>query len=135
MVRRSEDNAVEWIAFGGSSVTAYQIVLASDIRKPERKVKLRGLRDQFTAPQVMSGRMFLFYFRNVVRYEITLEETERLEMDITQLREEFPLIPIFGGGYNNVIGNEFTKNRSTETFGKFASGDLTTFVCAVLLGC
>ncbi|GAU98874.1 hypothetical protein RvY_09957 [Ramazzottius varieornatus] len=131
---RSDDNAVEWIAFGGSSATAYQIFLASDIRKQERKAKLRGLRDQFTTPQVMSGRMFLFYFRNVVRYEITPEETERLEIDITQLREEFPLIPIFGGGYNNVIGNEFTKNWSTETSGKFASGDLTTFVCAVLLG-
>ena len=129
-----EDNAVEWIAFGGNSVSAFQIFLAGDIRKEERKRQLRSLRDQFTAAQVMSGRMLLFYFRNVVKYEITPEETERLEMDITQLREEFPLIPIFGGGYDTAIGNEFTKNMSSTTFGKFSGGDLTTFVCALVLG-
>lgn len=128
------DYGLEYLVFGGLHVTAYQAVLKGGAGRTERMVVLRQLRDQFTAQQVMSGRMIVLYFRNVNRLEGASDELGKMfEGDMKQLREEFPTVPVFGGGYQNVIGSVFTKEKIGD-FGKFFTGVHLSFVCAIVLG-
>jgi hypothetical protein len=126
---------LEWLAFGGN-VLAFQVCIKATADRQERSQRIRHLRDQFTASQVMGSRMLLFYFRNVTKFETenTTEQTELLERDIIQLREEFPRVPIFGGGYQNVIASCFTSTKTAPDFGKFFSGLHSAFVCGLVLG-
>ncbi|OQV19187.1 hypothetical protein BV898_06824 [Hypsibius exemplaris] len=132
---RDADYGLEWLSFGGN-VTAFQVFIKGSAGRLGRSHQIRRLRDQFTASQVMGGRIMLFYFRNVTKFETAnaTEQSELMEGDIIQLREEFPRVPIFGGGYQNVIGSCFIKDKTAADFGKFWSGLHSAFVCGVVLG-
>ncbi|XP_055329109.1 uncharacterized protein LOC129581862 isoform X2 [Paramacrobiotus metropolitanus] len=129
------DYGLEWLAFGGKDCIAYQVALDDNVGQMEHARVLRQLRDQFTAQQVMGGRMLLFYFSKVNQGIRDSAEMDRLyEQDVKQLREEFPRVPIFGGSYPTVIGSVFTKDKADGNFGKFFHGASTSFVSAVILG-
>ncbi|XP_055328953.1 uncharacterized protein LOC129581760 [Paramacrobiotus metropolitanus] len=125
------DYGLEYVAFGGQDVTAYQIVLDDMAKESDRLQKMRQLRNQFTAQEVTGGRMLLIYSHSDLHVSSAIHKD--FANNVKQLREVFPGVPIFGGGHPTVIGSVFTKAKTDSDFGCFYS-DGMAFACAIVVG-
>ncbi|OWA53547.1 hypothetical protein BV898_17970 [Hypsibius exemplaris] len=121
------DYCLDCLVFEGD-IIAHQVVIELTATESVRTETLRYFRRQFTASQVNRQRMLLLYFRNHAAGSAG-------EQDVTQLRSDFPNVPLFGGVYEDVSGSWFTTSDATDTNrGRFCGDKHAVFVCGLVFG-